>query len=429
MVKLAPHISGPAGLLYSTYVGGGTISYGEDIAIDQNGHVYVTGTTSTDPWGEDHFPTTPDAYDTNMNRGIGNQDIFIFKLDPAGNAAADLLYSTFVGASDAPESSGGIVLDAARQVYVTGTTYSPNFPTTPGAFDTACGTDGQCDPAQRDDAFVIKLNLGSQGANDLLYATYLGGNYNDTGNDIALGASGDVYITGAAGSTEGFPITPDAYDDTPSEYFDAYVVRLRLQSQGPDDLIYGTYVNGSLNDEGIAVAVDEDERVYVAGDTSSTDFPATDHAAQDFSMGWKDIFVFRLLTSPAPDLSASTKTVAPYTALAGQVVTYTVRLVNDGVLEAAVTFTDTLPAELVLQGAPVSSAGSSPVVNGQTITWAGSVPAGVEVVIRYAALLDSVPESAPTVVNLAQINDGYGNLYLRRAFLNGYRLFLPLIIR
>jgi len=419
---------GASGLLYSTFVGGGTISRGEDIAIDGSGNVYVAGNADGGPDGRNFFPTTPGAYDEVYIGDVG----FFFKLNPGGNGAVDLLYSTFLGVDGSGGYAHGIALDAAGHAYVCGKTYAPDFPTTIGAFDTICGTDGNCN--LRSDFFVSKLNPAGNGSTDLLYSTFLGGDswegfYGDC--DIALGSNGDVYVTGDTSSTGGFPITADAYDTSgdPS-WGDAFVVRLRPQGNGNADLIYGAYVGGSyVEGGGTAIALDEEDRVYVVGETSSSNFPTTDHALYDYRSGAHDVFVFRLLTPPAPDLSTSTKTVDPDEAAAGQVVTFTVQLINSGVLSATASFTDTLPAALLLQGSPTASSGGAPSVNGQTLTWSGTVTEDTTILITYATLLTSTTEITPTAFNEAKINDGIGNVYTRRAFVNGCRVFLPLVFR
>src|SRR5204863_14501 len=125
-------------LLYSTYLGGGNNNEAHGIALDGNGQAYVTGfTTSND------FPTTPGAFDRTHN---GNTDAFVTKLNAAGTA---LVYSTYLGGSG-DDQPGGIALDGSGQAYVTGVTTSPDFPTTPGAFDTTINSNS--------DAFATKLN-------------------------------------------------------------------------------------------------------------------------------------------------------------------------------------------------------------------------------------------------------------------------------
>ncbi len=431
IAKFSPAGQGQSDLLYSTFVGGYSTDRASNLAVDAAGVVYVTGFTGDlfAPSGENDFPTTLGAFGTQAQ---GNDiEAFVLKLNPAGNGSADLLYSTFLGTEGKTDSGEGIAVDSAGRVYVSGVTWSPDFPTTAGAFDTTCGNDGNCD--WRTDYFVSELNPAGNGSADLLYSTFLGGELWEGfvgESDLALGSDGDVYVSGDTSSTAGFPITADAYDQTgDSSAGDAFVVRLRLQGLGSDDLVYGTYVGGSSRESAPAIALDESDRVYVAGETLSPDFPTTAHAAYKYSYGQDDVYLFRLVAPPAPDLSPSTKTVAPAEAAAGQVVTFTVQLANSGLVSTTAVFTDTLPAALLLRGSPVASSGPAPSVNGQAVTWAGMVSAGETVVITYATQLTSTTALTPIAVNYALISDGRGNVYTRRAYVNGHYLFLPLVLR
>jgi hypothetical protein len=187
--KLSPD---GASLLYSTFLGGVLFDDFWGIALDADGAAYMTGYTSSAD-----FPTTPGAFDTTYNGSGGFLgDTFVSKLSPDG---ARLRYSTFLGGSSDDEGFG-IAIDPAGDAYITGVSYSEDFPTTPGAFDTTFngGTD----------IWVSKLS--PDGAN-LLYSTFLGGSRYDDGYATALDAKGVVYITGATGS-EDFPTTPGAFD-------------------------------------------------------------------------------------------------------------------------------------------------------------------------------------------------------------------------
>ena len=182
-------------------------------------------------------------------------------------------------------------------------------------------------------------------------------------SDLALGSNGDIYVSGNTSSDAGFPITDDAYDATgDSAWGDVFVVRLRLQGQGDERSRVRHYVGGSRHTiEGVKrIALDEENRVYVTGETASWDFPTTAHALYKNHSGERDAFVIRLLAPPRPDLSTSTKTVAPPKAAVGETVTYTVRLVNSGTLSTTVAVTDTLPATLIPQGTPTASSGPAP---------------------------------------------------------------------
>ena len=182
------------GLVYSTFLGGTGDDSGNAIAVDSAGQAYVAGSTySTD------FPTTTGAYDTGYN---GSEDAFVTKLNSAGSA---LVYSTYLGGtSDEPYWSASIAVDCSGNAYVTGTTLSSDFPTTPGAYQTVLKGPS--------DAYVVKLNSSG----NLVYSTYLGGTSYDAayyGDAIAVDSSGYAYVTGFTDSTD-FPYTPGAYQSS-----------------------------------------------------------------------------------------------------------------------------------------------------------------------------------------------------------------------
>jgi hypothetical protein len=246
-------------LSYSTYLGGSSNDYGTSIAVDSAGSVYVTGYTNSAA-----FPTTGGTLQTACGGGCSGTtvDAFITKLDPTG---ASLVYSTYLGGS-ANDQANGIALDAAGDAYVVGQTYSSDFPTTAGAFQSSCGGNN----CAAGDAFVAELD--SRGST-LLYSTYLGGSGIDQGNGIALDASGDAYIVGYSQSTN-FPTTPGSYQKTCTCSKAADVIVSELNPNGTA-LVYSTYLGGGSGDEGYAIALDASNNAYVTGYTHSTNFPTT----------------------------------------------------------------------------------------------------------------------------------------------------------
>jgi len=153
ITKLDP--SGSA-LVYSTYLGGGDYDGGRAIAIDGKGNAYVTGGTLVSRcYCDANFPTTPDAFQPTFGGGYGpaasGSDAFFTKLNPAGSA---LLYSTYLGGRN-NDGGDGIAVDSAGNAYISGSTNSSNFPTTPGAFQPNSGGGGYYVPAW--DAFVAKF--------------------------------------------------------------------------------------------------------------------------------------------------------------------------------------------------------------------------------------------------------------------------------
>jgi hypothetical protein len=259
-------------LVYSTFLGGANVDAGFDITVDAAGNAYVTGTTqllivpST-------FPTTPGAFDTTHN---GNRDAFVTKLNPSGSA---LVYSTFLGGSDL-DSASGIAVDSTGSAYVTGTTLSADFPTTPGAFDTTLGADR--------DAFVTKLNASGSA---LVYSTFLGGFEGDIGGSIQVDSSGNAYVSGNTLSSN-FPTTPGAFDTTlnANEVFEAFVTKLNASGSA---LVYSTLLGGSNGSSSADIALDASGSVYVVGNAFSADFPTT-AGAFDTTFSGGDVFVTKL---------------------------------------------------------------------------------------------------------------------------------------
>ena len=209
---------------YSTYLGGkpGAKVYGTSgdggygIAVDALGRAYVAGTAFSDD-----FPTTPGAFQRKNNFATRYSNAFVTKLNRTGTG---LDYSTYLGGDEGGgfgDYGRGIAVDASGNAYVTGGAYSTNFPTTPGAFQTANNAavgnlPGKDYPGTN--AFVTELN-GTGTALD--YSTYLGGSYGDGANGIAIDASGNVYVAGAAGSAN-FPVTPGAFQTVNKTVVDGY---------------------------------------------------------------------------------------------------------------------------------------------------------------------------------------------------------------
>jgi hypothetical protein len=258
----------PAGsaLAYSTYLGGSDGDSGQSIAVDSSGDAYVTGYTSSDD-----FPTVNPLQASNH----GDFDVFVAKLNSDGSA---LVYSTYLGGSGV-DYGYGIAVDSSGNAYVTGRTYSTDFPT---ANPLQASYKGELD------AFVAKLNPAGSA---LVYSTYLGGDRYDEGNSIAVDPSGNAYVTGVTYSTN-FP-TAAPFQSTCggcSTYADAFVAKLNAIGSA---LVYSTYLGGSGVDYGFGIAVDSSGNAYVTGETSSSDFPVA-HPLQPSAHGNFDVFVTKI---------------------------------------------------------------------------------------------------------------------------------------
>ena len=239
---------------YSTILGPGR---GTGIAL-QGGAIYVTGAAPPT------YPVTPGAF----NQALAGENVFVTKLAADGST---LLYSALFGGG--VSQGAAIAVDAAGNAHVTGTTSSPTFPTTPGAFQPTRPTAGQVFLGDID-AFYAKLNPAGSA---LLYATYLGSTDVDFGEGIALDASGYAYV---AGSTTGrsadwngnpaaslpFPTTPGAYQASFVGGASAFVTKFDPAAAGTASVVYSTLIGGDGESDGAhAVAVDSAGSAYIAG--------------------------------------------------------------------------------------------------------------------------------------------------------------------
>ncbi len=257
-------------LSYSSYLGGSGFDHGNAIAVDAAGNIYVAGGT-----GSANF-TTANAAQSNFG---GAFDCFIAKLNPTGSA---LIYSTYLGGSGG-DACLGMALDSSGNVYLTGLSSSPNFPTV--------------NPAQPNfgggasDAFVAKLNANGS---SLAYSTYLGGSGSDIGNGLVVDANGAAYVIGDTSSTD-FP-TKNALQQTyGGGGGDGFVVKAQPDGAA---LVYSTFLGGGAVDQGFGIAVDASGDAYVSGVTTSPNFPLA-NALQQNPGGGSDLFVAKLNASGA----------------------------------------------------------------------------------------------------------------------------------
>jgi hypothetical protein len=233
-------------LLYSGFLGGSSWDWGLGIAVDSYGNAYVTGWT-----GSSDFPAVVGPYTSYR----GGWDAFVAKVNSAGTA---LVYSGFLGGSDY-DYGYGIAVDPFGNAYVTGWTFSSDFPAVVGPDLSFNGGGG--------DAFVVKVNPDGTA---LVYSGFLGGSYWDVGYGIAVDSSGSAYVTGYTGSSD-FPavVGPDLSFNGGGA--DAFVAKVNPAGTA---LVYAGFLGGSSWDCGYGIAVDSAGNAYVTGWTNSSDFPA-----------------------------------------------------------------------------------------------------------------------------------------------------------
>jgi hypothetical protein len=239
-----------SGLVYCGYIGGSGTDYGYGIAVDNTGNTYITGeTTST----HTTFPVLSGP-DLTHNGGV---DAFVSKVNPSGTA---LLYSGFLGGSGT-DSARAIAVDTAGNAYITGSTNS-----TEATFPVTIGPDLTHNGAF--DAFVVKVNSTGSA---LLYSGYIGGSASEAGWGIAVDPVGNAYVTGYTSSTQAaFPVVSGPILTYLGGSTDAFVTKV---NPGGVTLLYSGFVGGSAADVARSIAVDAAGNAYIAGYTSSTNFP------------------------------------------------------------------------------------------------------------------------------------------------------------
>lgn len=331
-------------VLFAGYVGGDNHERATAVAVDHNGAVWVTGSSSSTL---DLF--LPDVPLQSAPRG--GKDLFLARFTPDGSGNLTLTYWTLLGGAQDEEATA-IATDDFGFVYLSGTTVSTDFPqagtplqsefggttdsvvvklrptdgldalwysqyyggserdiATSVAVDslgsvyfagyttsgTLPGTDGRLQCCNRGgyEGFMVKVSPDS--SSPLAYATYLGGSSTDAILQVAVESPDNVYLSGYTASDD-FPITGDVYQSSMRSPFDLFLVKLDLQRPLLDALVYGTYIGGDGLDIVTAMTIDTNGMVWLAGYTYSTDFPTTAGAYRTvppFPNGSADLFVLR----------------------------------------------------------------------------------------------------------------------------------------
>src|SRR6266852_1790735 len=287
-----------SGLIYSTFIGYYENVRCQAIAVDNNEVAYITGPTSADimPTVPIIPPATPPPPFLRPGLGSfqavfggGQSDAFVMKISATGSTD---LYLSYLGGSN--EDIGyGIAVDGSANAYITGLTYSTDFPTA-NPLQAANGGAG--------DAFVTKVNTQGSGAASLVFSTFLGGNGLDQGNGVAVDRGGNLYVAGGSSSTSlvgtaGVLQVNCHLDAANTCEGDAFVAK--FNSGAIPTLAYLTFLGGSFADTATGIAVEPVNPpsgfAYVTGSTVSTDFPVTDAVFQPkFGGGNADAFVAKL---------------------------------------------------------------------------------------------------------------------------------------
>ncbi|MBI5376066.1 MAG: SBBP repeat-containing protein, partial [Candidatus Schekmanbacteria bacterium] len=289
-------------LLASTYLGGNSFDYGNAIAIDQSGNIYIAGETLSlgFPVRTGGYTTSP-YYEAGIPHSI--DEVFVSMLN---NDLSSLLHSTFVGGSGG-ETCSDIAIDPSGSVFITGRTssfpyhnmpspYNRDYPATYGDYyitpsgDTAYGSN----------VFVSMLDASLGHLGPSIFIAYIDG-YNNYGSSITVDSAGNVFVTGNTKLSD-YPITAEAYDSSFNGNNDVFVSKF---NNNLTSLIASTFVGGSSDERVNSIKTDPSGNVYITGYTGSSDYPASTDAYDMSIDGAYDAF-FSKFTNDLATLSYST---------------------------------------------------------------------------------------------------------------------------
>lgn len=303
--KNYPLIIDPS-LVFSTYTGSTADNWGFTATYDKNGNVYVGGIVFNQG-----YPTTGGAYQVSFAGAI---DMGISKFSSNGSS---LLYSTYIGGSFA-ECPHSIVTNDQNELYILGTTSSPDFPVISNGYDLSFngGTSvsaNYLNYVNGSDIVICRLNstgtnlfsstfIGGSGNDGLNLATQLKYNYGDPfRGEIIVTGNGNIIVASSTLSAD-FPVTSNAYDNTYNGGQEGIVL-----SFSPDlsTLLWSTFVGGTNDDAAYSVQLNSINEIYLSGGTKSNDFPVSSNAIDNTFNGTVDGYVAKLNPSASSLLAAT----------------------------------------------------------------------------------------------------------------------------
>ncbi|HEX8265317.1 MAG TPA: FG-GAP-like repeat-containing protein [Pyrinomonadaceae bacterium] len=301
-------------LVFSTFLGGTFNDVGTGIVSDQEANLYLVGVT-----GSTNFPLENPIQANNA----GGQDVFVSKINANGSA---LVYSTYLGGSTT-DSGSSIALDSDKNVYLTGSTVSANYPVQ-NALQLTCAS---CASFQND-AFLTKINSAG---NALVYSTFLGGQGADTGLSLDVGSSAAPIVVGTTASAN-FPLQ-NPVQATLGGSTDAFVTKYNANGDGFE---YSTFFGGSFSESATGVVVTSEDNVVFIGQTSSSNLP-TLRPVQNGLGGNGDAFIAKIGVDADLEI---VKTDRRDPVMVNNPLIYDLQVKNNGLSPAtAVKVTDVLP--------------------------------------------------------------------------------------
>lgn len=277
-------VAGSSALVYSTFLGGTATDVATSMAIDSSNRVYVAGfTLSSD------FPTSSGAI---LAGNRGGYDPFVAKLDTSAGSSG-LLYSTTYGGSSTDQATG-VAVDSKGIIYLTGWTYSSDFPIS-GTVPYPTYTPGG-------DGFLVAIDPSQSGNAGIVFCTYFGGSGYDQPTAMQLAPNGRLYISGFTNSTD-FPIAGDALQKNNNGRADMFLMAFDFKQTPSQWLVYSTYLGGSGDDVPLGMSIDPQNRVNLVGYThpvsaipspTAKAFPTTANAVQPVSLGLMEAVIARI---------------------------------------------------------------------------------------------------------------------------------------
>ena len=457
--KVNTKAPGVASIAYSTYFGGGvvstgTVAVGGGIVVDSTGNMYFSGTTNFFNSGQGQFgdssqstdfpilnayqpclDTPPPTILANPNPCTAPAttpyptDAFVAKLNPNAQAGTQLLFSTYLGATQTDSSTAIAIDSSAANIYLTGSTNSSDFivPTSVAPFQRCLNTPPPNVPpcivatsTSPTDAYVARLSNPVQNTTGtpvdvaLTYFSYLGGSGNDSGAAIVVDTAGDALVTGATSSTD-FPVTVGPLQSALNGSQDAFLAHINtttvINTNGVGS--YVTYFGGNGVDRGTSIAVDPVSlNTYFAGDTTSTTSFQTQNALQTALNGPSDAFVAELVPAPNVCITCTVPTFSTTGIVsAGNQLTITFTVTNQGPdLATGIFVSGSVSSGVTFNSATAASGSCSTPVSDSVVCTIPTLQAGSTSTVNFVVTPTGPCNACSATAQVIKINNTNTNI-------------------